>query len=177
MSNFLKHEPMANAKRYDRKQRKMVTVPQPHLIHEYNQRMGGVDLFDNAMNNYRIRVRGKKWYWPLLTNALDVAMVNAWKLHCMCRRYEKHQPEHQFEFRVQIVEAIVSNQKSSGHPGRSIITAAEMAKRTDRVDHLISRLDSRRRCRHCNVKTEFGCAKCNANLHAKCFTAQQTQVI
>lgn len=50
---------MVRAKRYDRKQRKMVTIEQPHLVNEYNHLMGGVDLFDNAMNNYRIRIRGK----------------------------------------------------------------------------------------------------------------------
>lgn len=80
---------MIRARRYDRKQRKMVAIEQPYLVNQYNKYMGGVDLFDNAMNNYRIRVRGKKWYWPLVTNAFDAAMVNAWKLHCFCRKYEK----------------------------------------------------------------------------------------
>lgn len=169
MSNFLRHEPMANAKRYDRKQRKMVTLPQPHLIHEYNQRMGGVDLFDNAMNNYRIRVRGKKWYWPLLTNALDAAMVNAWKIDCLCRRFAKEPLSHQFEFRVAVVEEIASRHKTVNNPGRSVVTTAELAMRTDRVDHLITRLENRRRCRHCSGKTEFGCVKCQANLHPDCF--------
>lgn len=70
---------MIRARRYDRKQRKMVAIEQPYLVNQYNKYMGGVDLFDNAMNNYRIRVRGKKWYWPLVTNAFDAAMVNAWK--------------------------------------------------------------------------------------------------
>ncbi|XP_036336238.1 piggyBac transposable element-derived protein 3-like [Rhagoletis pomonella] len=73
MPNFLKHETLRHVKRYDRKGKKMITVRQPLLIHEYNHRMGGVDLFDNAMNNYRIKIRGKKWYWPLLTNAFDAA--------------------------------------------------------------------------------------------------------
>lgn len=53
---------MIRARRYDRKQRKMVAIEQPYLVNQYNKYMGGVDLFDNAMNNYRIRVRGKKWY-------------------------------------------------------------------------------------------------------------------
>lgn len=59
-SNHLLPEPMHRVKRYDRKNEKIVTVQMPHPIYEYNQLMGGVDLFDNATNNYRIR--GKKWY-------------------------------------------------------------------------------------------------------------------
>ncbi|XP_036329436.1 piggyBac transposable element-derived protein 3-like [Rhagoletis pomonella] len=102
LSNFLSHTPMVRAKRYDRKQRKMVTIEQPYLVNEYNHLMGGVDLFDNAMNNYRIRIRGKKWYWPLITNAFDAAMVNAWKLHCFCRKYDKKPPMSQYEFRVEV---------------------------------------------------------------------------
>lgn len=45
---------MNHAKRYNGKERKMVRIDQPHLVNEYNQYMGGVDLFDNAINNYRI---------------------------------------------------------------------------------------------------------------------------
>lgn len=72
--------PFSIQKRYERKKRKQVNIQMPNEIQEYNSTMGGVDLFDNATNNYRIRIRGKKWYWPLFTNALDAAMVNAWKI-------------------------------------------------------------------------------------------------
>lgn len=81
-SNHEPIEPMHNVKRWDRTIKKMATIEMPQILKAYNYRMGGVDLFDNAMNNYRIRVRGKKWYWPLITNTFDAAMVNAWKLHC-----------------------------------------------------------------------------------------------
>lgn len=81
------HEPLKQARRYDRKAKRMCNIEMPYPIQEYNRTMGGVDLFDNAMNSYRIRIRGKKWYWPLFTNALDAAMVNAWKLHCLCRKF------------------------------------------------------------------------------------------
>lgn len=38
----------------------MVITSKFNLITEYNHRMGGVDFFDYAINNYRIRMRGKK---------------------------------------------------------------------------------------------------------------------
>lgn len=62
MSNFIRHESEYRARRYDRKNHKLTLIEQPLLIHAYNKTMGGVDLFDNAINNYRIKVRGKKWY-------------------------------------------------------------------------------------------------------------------
>ena len=43
--------------------------------------MGGVDLHDNGIANYRSRVLGKKWWWPLFRNSLDSIVVNAWKLY------------------------------------------------------------------------------------------------
>ena len=71
--------PLNQAKRWDRTARKAVFIPQPNLIREYNQGMGGVDLHDKGVANYRIRTRGKTWWWPLFINSLDMAAVNAWK--------------------------------------------------------------------------------------------------
>ena len=59
-----------------------LNVQQPHLIHAYNQGMGGVDLTDRMLASYRPSIRGKKWYWPLFTDALNVTVVAAWRIHC-----------------------------------------------------------------------------------------------
>lgn len=148
----------------------MVSLEQPHLIQQYNQRMGGVDLFDNAMNNYRIQVRGKKWYWPLLTNAMDAAMVNAWKLHCICRKSEGAPLMSQLNFRVSVVEALITITENRGHVYRNVTNAQIMTKRMDKFDHIIGKIGKRGRCGQCGGKTEYGCKKCHANLHPKnCF--------
>ncbi|GLV44632.1 hypothetical protein CBL_20544 [Carabus blaptoides fortunei] len=85
----------------------------PQIVRHYNSTMGGVDLHDNAANNYRIRVRGKKWYWPLFTNGLDSAMVNAWKLHCLFRKHIENKPiMPQLNFRLYVTECLlVAKQK------------------------------------------------------------------
>lgn len=59
-SAFGKKHPIQNVSRYSRTQKKKVLVPQPRLIEQYNSKMGGVDLCDNFVANYRIRIRGKK---------------------------------------------------------------------------------------------------------------------
>ena len=35
---------------------------------------------DNAIAVYRIKIKSKKWYWPLFVNGMSQAMINAWKL-------------------------------------------------------------------------------------------------
>jgi len=36
--------------------------------------MGGMDRMDQDINQYRIGIRGKKWYWSILTWLLDAAI-------------------------------------------------------------------------------------------------------
>lgn len=80
-TNFQAVEPVLVAKRFSRTERKVVNVTQPNLIAAYNANMGGVDLLDNFVAKYKIAVKGKKWWWPLFTNYIDVALSNAWRLH------------------------------------------------------------------------------------------------
>lgn len=81
ISNHLSVEPMSTAKRYNRKEKKEVNIQQPNVIKVYNKYMGGVDLHDNGVANYRIGVSGKKWWWPLFINTIDSVIVNAWKIY------------------------------------------------------------------------------------------------
>ena len=76
VTNFDGVEPMISARRYNRQQRKYVNLPQPQTITNYNINMGNVDMADNAISNYRISARGKKWWWPLFSNAIDSCLVN-----------------------------------------------------------------------------------------------------
>ena len=45
----------------------------------YNRHMGGVDLLNQAINCYRIRVRIRKWYWKIFTWMIDLACTNAYE--------------------------------------------------------------------------------------------------
>ena len=46
--------PVSDVKRWSNKEKKMITIPRPFMILEYNQNMGGVDKFDMLMALYRI---------------------------------------------------------------------------------------------------------------------------
>ena len=54
---------------------------QPKFISEYNKGMGVVDLLDMLLGSYLPNPRSKKWWWPLLPNALNIAVVAAFKIH------------------------------------------------------------------------------------------------
>ena len=57
-------------------------VKQPHLVHMYNAGMGGVDLMNCLLSSYWPSIRGKKWYWPLFSNFINLTVVAAWRLFC-----------------------------------------------------------------------------------------------
>ncbi|KAK3881610.1 hypothetical protein Pcinc_011466 [Petrolisthes cinctipes] len=51
------------------KKRQKIKVDCPHVVTMYNQFMGGVDRFDQNVDDQRVSFRGKKWWYPLF--ALD----------------------------------------------------------------------------------------------------------
>lgn len=169
-SNCETADTTVSVKRYNRKEKKEVSVPQPKVIATYNKYMGGVDLHDNAVANYRITVRGKKWWWPLFINMLDSAIVNAWKMH---RLVYSDKIISQLDFRSELVRSLISvNKTASRHTtGRGSRISVPSASRLDNVGHIIQRNNEnwRRRCRVCQSTTVFMCIKCKIPLHSHCF--------
>ena len=80
-----------------------VSVDQPKVISEYNKGMGGVDLLDMLLGSYRPNLRSKKWWWPLFANALNIAVVAAFKIHQkVCVDQLSH-----LDFRIEVAEVMV----------------------------------------------------------------------
>ena len=79
-SNCFGSEPIQKAKRWDRKEKKEVSVDMPYVVHKYNTSMGGTDRQDQNVNKYRISIHTKKWWWPLFSWGIDVTKQNAWLL-------------------------------------------------------------------------------------------------
>lgn len=172
ISNCDSLEPLVPVRRYSRKEKKEISVPQPNCIQKYNCFMGGVDLHDNAVANYRIGIRGKKWWWPLFINMIDSAVVNAWKLH---RFVYNEDPISQIDFRSQIVRCLLrknKNGKSFHNRGRASLKPLTEV-RLDSVGHLIEKNSEnwRRRCKVCKSQTVYMCIKCSVPLHSGCFAS------
>ena len=60
-TNYVSCEPISLAIRWSKQQKKQLDVPMPKPFKVYNSQMGGVDLFDQFVANYRVRIWPKKW--------------------------------------------------------------------------------------------------------------------
>jgi len=169
-TNCVLNEDVTAVPRWSRKDRKKIDVPMPKVIHQYNQSMGGVDLFDQFVSNYRIRIRSKKWWWPFFSWSVDACVVNSWVMF----KSVKKTPIPLLEFRREIAQQIL---KQFGTPKRtagrySITYRPETTKavRLDRFEHWPEGLPSRySRCRQCGRRCSVACSKCNTPLHVECF--------
>lgn len=188
-------EPLVSAKRYNRKEKTTVSIPQPKVIAEYNQHMGGVDLHDNGICNYRINVKGKKWWWPLFVNSIDSVIVNSWKLYNLANNSKMSQLEFKSYVAVTLmkmdeaaIEEEIQDEDTVGPSeqikfpsklnfGRPSKSALPMDIRFDNVGHVIVEEENkaRRRCRKCKSNTIYMCAKCKVHLHANCFELFHTK--
>ena len=81
VSNCHGVEPVRSATRWSAKETKDVVVSVPDMVHQYNRFMGGTDLMDRNISNYRISIRLKKWWWSVFSFLLSSSVVNAWCIH------------------------------------------------------------------------------------------------
>ena len=69
------------ARRWSGKEKKIVEVPCPDVVHQYNTHMGGVDLADMLTLLYRIKLGTKKWYHHIVYYCISIAIINGWILY------------------------------------------------------------------------------------------------
>lgn len=174
-SNAVGVAPMHFVKRYSYKDKKTIHIEQPHIVNQYNQHMGGVDRCDENISLYRTSVRGKKWYFPLISNCIDLAVQNAWQLHKLVYNGKL---DH-LAFRRQVALALLqankkdNNNRSTGRPSVN----ENMGIRYDNIGHFVIPQVSQTRCRLCHAKTTTRCVKCDVGLHVKCFIMYHTPLV
>ncbi|KAF0308538.1 PiggyBac transposable element-derived protein 2 [Amphibalanus amphitrite] len=175
LSNYDFVHPIRMTQRFNRSTGGKVDVPQPRLLSTYNDGMGGVDIHDWHLSKYNIAIRGKKWYWCLLTRMIDMTVVNAWLLHKVCTPNGKAQLS-QVEFRREIA---ISYLRSSSRNSACLPTSPALvpqSMRYDGIGHLMGPMGKRLRCRleTCSQKPSKWCTKCRVHLCVKCFVPYHT---
>ena len=65
--------PKSFIKRWSKAEKKKTSVLMAHALMLYNQKMRGVDLFDQFVAT----IRSKRWRWPFFTWSLNAVMINA----------------------------------------------------------------------------------------------------
>ncbi|XP_046685485.1 piggyBac transposable element-derived protein 3-like [Homalodisca vitripennis] len=148
-SNCYSVEPVGKVDRYSQTHKKHIQITQPNLIMKYNRAMGGVDRMDQGVSNYRVNIRGKKWWWCIFTWMIDAAAHNAWVLMRATGSNISL-----LQFRREIVKTYLTNYKVLPKgPGRTLSASrfsnsscpVSDAIRYDRVDHLIVPTNGERR--------------------------------
>ncbi|GFS92618.1 piggyBac transposable element-derived protein 2 [Nephila pilipes] len=64
-------------------------IEQPCLVNNYNKNMGGIESRDWLLEKNTIRIRGKKWCWPIITRIVDIAVVNICVIYNMVNAEKK----------------------------------------------------------------------------------------
>ena len=75
--------------------------------------MSGVDLFDQFVSTYWVRIRSKKWWWSFFAWAANVSMANAWNLF----RTLQKQNIGMLEFQREVVMTILAYSEKISQKG------------------------------------------------------------
>lgn len=167
LSNEFGVHPVQKARRYSVAAKQKIDIDQPNVVHQYNRFMGGVDRLDANVGVYRIAIRGKKWYMPILMWLIDVVVNNATLL---ARSHGANVDT--LEFRRSIARTLLlkyGNMRSQPGPRQQVRTNVPVSVRKYSAQHIILTGQVRKRCALCKNKTVKMCRKCNVNLHDKCF--------
>ena len=169
-SNFDTVFPLKTVNRHVKGKKDKTAIPQPLMIANYTSGMGGVDLMDRLLSAYRPTIKGKKWWWNLFVNAINLAVVAAWRLHCYTS--EPSATISHLEFRREITLGLMksSTRQRLGGPTAPVVGSV----RYDGVQHYMEST-SQGRCAWCSKNTTKKCTKCNKRLHALCFELYHTK--
>ncbi|KRX74693.1 PiggyBac transposable element-derived protein 3 [Trichinella sp. T6] len=122
-SNHLTHHPIDSVQRYSQSQKKHVKIRMLEIVRRYNTSMGGVDILDKLLSSYRPRLRSKKRWWNLFPNALNLAVVAAWRLH-----RELHQKR--VEFHCPVTSGFQKRYHNTFSPSKTSANHSDWTKNT-----------------------------------------------
>lgn len=163
-SNNTGVQPVSVAKRWSVSDKRSIRLPQPKIVHLYNQNMGGVDRMDQNVSQYRISIRGKKWYSCIVSYSIDLAVQNAWQLH----KLHTEKPMDLLAFRRHIANYYLQKFNTVPNPGRKGGKPSIYMPRYDGVMHYLVPQEKQTRCAECHQKTTSRCTKCDVGVHLKC---------
>ena len=160
-SNFLSHLPIETVK-CPVKSEPDACITKPQLIKQCNNGMGGFDVMDQILSSYRPMISGKKWYWPLIIDAINVPVVVAEQLHCAMGKTPKNHLEFQCEIAICLLKSPMDVYKKT--TGGAVANLPSDL-RYDLVDHFkVSTTQGQSKI--CHKNTCYMSEKCIVRLHS-----------
>ncbi|KAK4292665.1 hypothetical protein Pmani_034582 [Petrolisthes manimaculis] len=169
-SNKERKTPVNKTKRWCNREKKHVEIDMPHSVKVYNQIMGGVDIFDQQVSAYRIGIRSKKWWWPIIAWSVNAQVTNAWQLY---RKLGNNISLLDFirHFAIAIMKGFGTSRVTPG-PKKFPAGLAKDTVRYNGKQHWTMKGDQpNSRCRQCSRRTDNRkshrkyCYHCNRNGH------------
>lgn len=194
ISSAFGRNPEHVVKRWDKSKKERIEVPCPNVVKLYNERMGGVDIFDQMMEYYRTYFRTKKWTVKVILHLFDLAIVNSWMEYRRDCRNARVKALKLLDFRLNLGEYLTSGaierideEEANTEDEEERIEAENQRKkrkmpatlpcsdkRYDRFDHwpIPEDLKNPLSCRmeKCESRSRVRCSKCNVYL---CLSKQQ----
>ena len=165
-TNYVTCNPVSTAQQWSKSAKKRVDVPVPKPFEDYNKQIGGVDLFDQFVSTYIVRIRSKKWRWPFFAWVANASMANAWNLFCTVQKPKIGMLEFQRDAVMTILTSFGRNKpaKSLAFPR---IGASSV--KLDTKNHILVKSTLKYCCcKHCGGRSIYLCQKCNVALHPDC---------
>ncbi|PRD26263.1 UNVERIFIED_CONTAM: PiggyBac transposable element-derived protein 2 [Trichonephila clavipes] len=76
--DYIEH--LIHVSRHQKGLKEKSQIFQSNTVHQYNKNIGGVDQHDCLLEKHPIQILGIKWYWPIFTRIIDMAIVNTYIL-------------------------------------------------------------------------------------------------
>ena len=115
---------------------------------------------NRLLAKYRPGIRGKKWYWPLFSNALNLSVVAAWRLHC---NLAEDSLSH-LDFRRETALCLLKSVSPRMHRGQRKMTELPIDIRYDGSGHA-KQSCKQGRCAVCKKNARYQCTKCQVRFH------------
>lgn len=80
-SSYSSVHPLESVTSWSSSRKKYQDFPVPHILFEYNESVGGVDLHNMLTELYRIDIRAKRYYLRVIFSLIDSCVVNSWLLY------------------------------------------------------------------------------------------------
>ena len=101
----------ADSVNVNRRNRRNDQIQKPTVIHDYNQKMGGVDKNDAMIGNYSCIRKSYKWYTKIFFHFLEEAVYNAFVIYDKVGEGKKHKF---MQFKLEVARQML--QDVSVHP-------------------------------------------------------------
>jgi len=113
---------------------------------------------------YRPSIRGKKWYFPLITNGINLSIVAAWRIHCALSSAPISHLQFRREVTICLLKTPLENPRTRPLGGGGLIVGLPSILCYDGLDHhKVSTTQGR--CKICKKNIRLKCEKCDVRLH------------